>query len=94
MSAARPPGSITKKVTNVMVRNEDESMDPRTVSGRRRLLTGLAALPVLAACSPTVKIEAPAEPIEINVNVRIEQEVRVKIDRELDTLFEEDDDIF
>lgn len=77
-----------------MVRNEDESMDPRTVSGRRRLLTGLAALPVLAACSPTVKIEAPAEPIEINVNVRIEQEVRVKIDRELDTLFEEDDDIF
>ena len=55
---------------------------------RRAVLTGLAALPVVAACSPTVRIEAPTEPIEINLNVRI------RIDRELDELFEEKDDIF
>ena len=59
-----------------------------------RTLAGLAVLPALAACNPTVRLEAPAEPIEINLNVRIEQEVRIRIDRELDTLFEEEDDIF
>ena len=61
---------------------------------RRRVMTGVLALPVMAACTPTVKVEAPSEPIEINLNIRIEQEVRVKIDRELDSLFESEDDIF
>ncbi len=62
--------------------------------GRRCLMAGLAAAPALAACNPTVRVEAPSEPIEINLNVRIEQEVRIKIDRELDELFEEEEDIF
>ncbi len=57
-------------------------------------MTGVLALPVLAACTPTVRVEAPAEPIEINLNIRIEQEVRIKIDRELDDLFASEDDIF
>ncbi len=65
-----------------------------TRTGRRGLVAGLAALPALAACNPTVRVEAPTEPIEINLNIRIEQEVRIKIDRELDELFEEEDDIF
>lgn len=55
---------------------------------RRGLIKGLVAMPVIAACSPTVRIEAPDEPIEINLNVRI------RIDRELDELFDEEDDIF
>lgn len=42
-------------------------------------------LPVLAAaCTPTVKLEAPDKPIEINMNVKIQQEVLVKVDRQLD----------
>ncbi len=61
---------------------------------RRWLAAGLAAMPALAACNPTVRVEAPTEPIEINLNIRIEQEVRIKIDRELDELFTEKDDIF
>ena len=88
------PGSATSRVASEMVSDEDESTDLISMTGRRRLMTGLVVLPALAACNPTVRIEAPAEPIEINVNVRIEQEVRIKIDRELDALFEEDDDIF
>lgn len=36
------------------------------------------------ACTPTVKLEAPDKPIEINMNVKIQQEVFVKVDRELD----------
>lgn len=48
----------------------------------------------LGACNPTVKIEAPDKPIEINLNVKIEQEVRVKVDRDLDDLLAENPDLF
>ena len=64
---------------------------------RRRLLLGtaLAGLaPVLGACSPTVKVEAPDKPIEINLNIKIEQEVRIKVERDLEKVFAEDPDLF
>ena len=48
----------------------------------------------LAACTPTVKVEAPKEPITINLNIKIEHEIRVKVDEDLENLFDEDDDIF
>jgi YnbE-like lipoprotein len=48
----------------------------------------------LTACTPTVKVEAPDKPITINLNVKIEHEIRVKVDRELDNLFEEGKGLF
>lgn len=48
----------------------------------------------LAGCNPTVKVEAPEKPIEINLNVKIEHEIRLKVDRELDSLFDEDSGVF
>ena len=48
----------------------------------------------LAACSPKVRIEAPKEPITINLNIKIEHEIRVKVDKDLEDLFDEDDEIF
>jgi hypothetical protein len=66
-------------------------------AGRRRLL----ALPTLAmtglflaACQPTVRLEAPTEPIVINLNVKIEQEVRVKLEKDVEALLEDDDALF
>jgi hypothetical protein len=57
-----------------------------------------AAVAVLAlgfaACQPTVKVEAPDKPIVINLNVKIEQEVRVKIDREVEDLLKTQPDLF
>ena len=44
----------------------------------------------LAACSPTVKIAAPDKPITINLNVKIEHEIRVKVDKQLDALLTDD----
>ncbi|WP_083759687.1 YnbE family lipoprotein [Shewanella denitrificans] len=41
---------------------------------------------MVSACSPTVKIEPPDKPIVINLNVKIEHEIRIKVDKELDTL--------
>jgi len=49
---------------------------------------------LLAACTPTVQVAVPKEPIEINLNVKIEHEIRVKVDRELDEIFSEDSDLF
>ena len=62
----------------------------------RACFTLLAALWVasLAACAPKVQVEAPKEPITINLNVKIEHEIRVKVDEDLENLFDEDDDIF
>jgi len=45
-------------------------------------------------CSPTVKIETPEAPITINLNVKIDHQIRVKVDRELDDLINEKSDIF
>jgi hypothetical protein len=49
---------------------------------------------LLAACTPTVQLQAPSEPITINLNVRIEHEIRVKVDKELDEVFAENSDLF
>ena len=57
------------------------------------ILLMLAAL-FLAACTPTVQVAVPNEPITINLNVRIEHEIRVKVERELDDIFSDDSDLF
>ena len=49
---------------------------------------------LLVGCSPTVKVEAPDKPIEINLNVKIEHEIRLQVDKDLEDLFEEDSDVF
>jgi hypothetical protein len=48
-------------------------------------------LALAAGCSPKVQVEAPEEPIVINMNVKIEHEIRVKVDRDLDEMFENED---
>ena len=47
-----------------------------------------------AACTPTIKVEAPDKPIEINLNVKIEQEVRVRVEKDLESAFAEDPELF
>lgn len=55
----------------------------------------LIALPALvAACSPTVKVEAPDKPITINLNVNISHEIRVKVDKDLESAFDKNSGIF
>jgi len=48
----------------------------------------------LSSCAPTVKVEAPEKPITINLNVKIEHEIRVKIEKELDSILSEDSGLF
>jgi len=57
----------------------------------KQLLTMSAILSMLGAtaCTPTVRVAS--EPIEINMNVKIQHEVRIKVDKELEELFEDED---
>ena len=34
----------------------------------------------LAACQPTVRVEAPKEPITVNLNIKLDADVRVKLE--------------
>lgn len=58
------------------------------------LAAAIVALALGAGCTPKVQLEAPKEPIVINMNIKIEHEVRVKVDKDLDDLIAEDKDIF
>ncbi|MGB1090926.1 MAG: YnbE family lipoprotein [Oceanobacter sp.] len=53
---------------------------------------GSVSLGGLSAC--TVKMAAPEKPITINLNVKIEHEIRVKVEKELENLFENNNDLF
>lgn len=59
------------------------------------ILSGLAAL-IASGCTPTVRVEVPDKPIEINLNInmKIEQNVRVKLERELDRAAQTNPGIF
>lgn len=70
------------------------------MSHRRRLSTYvlslfMAASPLsLAGCSPSVKVEAPDKPIVINLNVKIEHEVRVRVEKDVDALLDQNPNLF
>ena len=57
-------------------------------------LLALSWIVALAACSPKIQVQAPSEPITINLNVKIEHEIKVQVDQDLENLFDEDEDIF
>ena len=64
---------------------------------RRRIGAGLAlalGAALLAACTPAVQIRAPDKPIVINLNVKIEQEIRVKVEKAIDDLLSKNKDLF
>jgi hypothetical protein len=70
-------------------------MTAGTLSSRAGVLAsyGAASVFALAGCV-TAKIEAPDKPIEINLNVKIDQEVRIKMDKEVEDLIANNPDIF
>lgn len=48
----------------------------------------------LAACTPTVQVAVPNEPININLNVKIEHEIYIRVDQQLDELFSDSSGLF
>ena len=59
-----------------------------------RLMAVGTLVGLLAACTPTVQLAAPSDPINITLNVKIQHEIYIKVDRELDELFSESSGLF
>jgi hypothetical protein len=55
--------------------------------------SGLVFL-TLSGCTPRVEVAAPSEPITINLNVKIDHEVRVKVEKDLDKVISKDSGLF
>lgn len=56
------------------------------------LLLGLVL--TCAACTPTVQLAVPNEPININLNVKVEHEIYIKVDKALDNVLNTDSGLF
>ena len=48
----------------------------------------------VVGCSPRVAVEVPDKPITINLNVKIDHEVRIKVEKDLDNLIGKDKNLF
>lgn len=63
---------------------------PRTL-----ILSAIALMTLLlAACAPTVRIEAPEKPIEINMTLNIKHEILVKVEKDVQQLFDSNAGLF
>ena len=60
-------------------------MNKRTI-----MMAGFAGL-ALTGC---IQVKAPDKPIEINLNVKVEHEIYIKVDKALDNVFNEDSGLF
>lgn len=66
--------------------------DMTSPDSRRAALLGVLALTGLAACTPTVQLQAPKDPITINLN--IQADVRVRIEEAAQKDIDANPDIF
>ncbi len=53
---------------------------PGSYAVPRVLLGALFLGGALAGCAPTVKVEAPKEPITINLNIKLDADIRVRVE--------------
>lgn len=54
----------------------------------------ILAVAFLVGCSPRVAVEVPDKPITINLNVKIDHEVRVKVEKDLEQVISPKSDLF
>lgn len=61
---------------------------------KMRVVLVCVVVGVLGGCTPTVQVQAPDKPIEINLNVKIEQHVKVSIEKDVKQSIRNNKDIF
>ena len=64
-----------------------------------KIITGPAlALAVggvlLSGCVPRIEVATPKEPITINMNVKIEHEIHIKVDKDVENMLKNRSDLF
>ena len=65
---------------------------PRRFTPAQRCVLTVAAL--LTGCTPRIEVAAPKEPITINMNVKIEHEIHIKVDKDVENLLKSRSDLF
>lgn len=62
----------------------------------RNFLMFLAMFETMAlfSCTPRVEVAAPEKPITINLNIKIDHEIRVKVEKDLETVFSDKSGLF
>ena len=58
------------------------------------VMLGLLASSLLVGCTPRIEVAAPKEPITINMNVKIEHEIHIKVDKDVESLLKSRSDLF
>lgn len=54
----------------------------------------VAVVALLSSCTPRIEVAAPKEPITINMNVKIEHEIHIKVDKDVEALLKSRSDLF
>ena len=80
------------KVSINNIRTKEVLKPYQSLETTMKQISLLALIMITSAC--TVKVAAPDKPITINLNVKIEHEVRIKVEKELEDLFSEESDLF
>ncbi|ECC8921123.1 YnbE family lipoprotein [Salmonella bongori] len=57
------------------------------------MLLALTAV-MVAGCTPRIEVAAPEQPITINMNVKIEHEIYIKVDKDVEELLKSRSDLF
>jgi hypothetical protein len=70
------------------------TMQSETVRIGAGVLAWLSLLLSVGACTPRVEVAAPDKPITINLNVKIDHEIRLKVDKDLDQVLSNDSGLF
>jgi len=62
----------------------------------KMILVSLLAISTftLGGCVPRIEVAAPKEPITINMNVKIEHEILIKADKDVEALLKSRSDVF
>ncbi|MBE0395800.1 YnbE family lipoprotein [Citrobacter amalonaticus] len=62
----------------------------------KTMIAVLALLPLwfVTGCTPRIEVAAPQEPITINMNVKIEHEIHIKVDKDVESLLKSRSDLF
>jgi hypothetical protein len=69
-------------------------MQSETIRIGAGMLAWVSLLLSVGACTPRVEVATPDKPITINLNVKIDHEIRLKVDKDLDQVLSNDSGLF
>lgn len=64
------------------------------ITSRPLLLAAILGTSLLSGCVPRIEVAVSKDPITINMNVKIEHEIRIKVDKDVETLLKNSSDLF